>query len=120
MLAIVNQIRGMGYDLTDEEVVSKVMRSLSSRFVHVVTSVEEAKDISKLSLDELSGSLQAHEARFNQFSDRHEDRAFVMRGDPSGDRNFMRGRRKIYRGRGRENDSPGDVGYGSQRSGDHR
>lgn len=50
VLAIVNQIRCMGYDLMDEEVVSKVMRSLSSRFVHMVTSIEEARDISKLQM----------------------------------------------------------------------
>lgn len=39
------------------------MRSLSSIFVHAITSIEEARDISKLFLDELSGSLQAHEAK---------------------------------------------------------
>lgn len=58
VLAIVNQIRGMGTDLANKEVVSKVMRSLSSRFDHVVTSIEEAGDISKLFLDDLSSFLQ--------------------------------------------------------------
>lgn len=53
-----NQIRCMGCDLKDAEVMSKVMRSLLLRLVHVVTSSEEARDISKLSLDELSGSLR--------------------------------------------------------------
>lgn len=54
---MVNQIRGMGSELKDAEVVLKVTRSLSSRFVHVVTSIEEARDMSNVSLDELSGSL---------------------------------------------------------------
>lgn len=72
VLTIVNQLRGMGCELKDGEVVSKVMRSLSLRFVHVVTSIKEARDISKLSLDKLKGSLQAHEARFDQFSEKHE------------------------------------------------
>ncbi|XP_039131831.1 uncharacterized protein LOC120268551 [Dioscorea cayenensis subsp. rotundata] len=88
----------MGTGLKDVEMVSKVMRSLSSRFVHVVTSVG-VRDISKLSLDELSRSLQIHEARFNQFLDRYEDKAFVTRVDISGGRNFMRGRN--YRGNGK-------------------
>lgn len=39
VLAIVNQIRGMVSNLKDEEVVSKVMRRLSSKFVHAVTSI---------------------------------------------------------------------------------
>lgn len=59
-LVIVNQIRGIGIGLTDVEVVSKVMRSLSSRFVHAVTSIEEVREISKLPLDDLSCFLQAH------------------------------------------------------------
>lgn len=37
--------------------MSKVMRSMSERFNHVITSIEEARDVSKLSLNELSGSL---------------------------------------------------------------
>lgn len=65
VLAVVNQIRGMESELKDADVVLKVMRSLSSRFVHAVTSIEEARDMSKVSLDELRGSLQAHDARFN-------------------------------------------------------
>lgn len=65
---IVNQIRCVEIDLTDVEVVSKVMRSLSSRFVHAITSIEEESDILKLTLYYLSSSLQAHEARFNQFT----------------------------------------------------
>lgn len=73
-----NQIRGLGCDLKDVEVVSNVMRNLYSRFVHVVTSIKEARDISKLSLDKQGRSLQAHEARFNQFSKKHEYRAFIV------------------------------------------
>lgn len=78
MLEVVNQIRGMGSELKDVEIVLKVMRSLSSRLLHAVTSIEEAKDMSKVLLDELSGSLQSHKARFNQFSKKHEEKAFVV------------------------------------------
>lgn len=35
--------------------------------------------MSKLSLNELSGSLQAHEARFNRFSDKPKDKVFYMK-----------------------------------------
>lgn len=91
VFVIVNQIKGLGFELADEDVVSKVMRSLSSIFVNVVTSIEEARDISTLTLNELSGSLQAHEARFNQLSDKHKDKAFVVRGESSGGIIFVRG-----------------------------
>ncbi|XP_039119635.1 uncharacterized protein LOC120255934 [Dioscorea cayenensis subsp. rotundata] len=102
VLAVVNQIKGMGSELKDAEVLLKVMRSLSTRFIHDVTSIEEARDMSKVSLDELSGSLQAHEARFNQFSKKHE--AFVMQGDSRDGR--MTGRGRNFRGRGRCEDNP--------------
>lgn len=82
-LYIVNQIRGLGYELIDEEVVSKVIRSLSAKYDHVITFSEEAKDVTKLSLNELIGSLQAHEARTNRFNDKSDERVFYMKGESS-------------------------------------
>ncbi|XP_039133748.1 uncharacterized protein LOC120270743 [Dioscorea cayenensis subsp. rotundata] len=109
VLAVVNQIRGMGSELKEVDVVLKVMRSLSTRFVHAVTSIEEARDLKTMTLDELSGSLQAHEARFNQISEKHE--AFVVQDNSRGGR--MRGRGRPFRGRGRFEDN--SRGRGVQR-----
>lgn len=60
-MTIVNQIKGLGYNITKEEVVAKILRSLASKFDYVAVAIEEVKDITKLSLENLSGSLQAHE-----------------------------------------------------------
>lgn len=87
------------------------MRSLSAKFDHVVTSIEEARDVAKLSLNELIGSLQAHDTRFNMFNDKSEDRVFYMRGESSGGKNYIRGRGRSFRGRGR--------GVGGSRGGNH-
>lgn len=57
----VNQMRGLG----DTMVVEKVLRSLGAKYNHIVTAIEESIDITKLTLDELSGFLQAHEARLH-------------------------------------------------------
>lgn len=66
VMTIVNQIKGLGYNITKEEVVAKILRSLASKFDYVAVAIEEVKDITKLSLENLSGSLQAHEVRINR------------------------------------------------------
>lgn len=65
IVIIVNQIRGLGYKIGEEQVMSKVLRSLAPKFDFIVIAIEESKGISKLSLDKLTGSLQAHEVRVN-------------------------------------------------------
>ncbi|KAL6351339.1 hypothetical protein AAG906_035131 [Vitis piasezkii] len=59
--AIVNQMRSYGEDILDQTVVAKVLRSLTPKFDHVVAAIEESKDLSTYSFDELMGSLQSHE-----------------------------------------------------------
>lgn len=44
-------------------IVAKILRSLPMRFNYVVCFIEESKDLSTLSIDELHGSLLDHEQR---------------------------------------------------------
>ncbi|KAH7691867.1 Zinc finger CCHC-type protein [Dioscorea alata] len=95
-----------GDAITEKTVVSKILRSLTPKFTHIVAAIEEAKDLSILSLDELSGSLQAHEVRLNKLSEYVESKAFQVEGETSNvkrdDKSSSRGRGKNnYRGRGR-------------------
>ena len=57
---LVNQIKTCGETLTTRAVVSKILRSLAPKFDHVVVSIEESKDMSSLSKEELQGTLQYH------------------------------------------------------------
>ncbi|XP_074378564.1 uncharacterized protein LOC141720109 [Apium graveolens] len=89
--------------------MEKLLRSLTRKFNYVGTSIEESKDLSTISIDELVGSLQAHKQRMNQYDDAsHLEKALqskVSIGDSSGTSSSVRGKggyRGGYRGgRGR-------------------
>ncbi|XP_074323433.1 uncharacterized protein LOC141660352 [Apium graveolens] len=82
--------------LDDVQVMEKLFRLLTRKFDYVVTSIEESKDLSTISIDELVGSLQSHEQRMNQYDDAsHLEKALqskVSIGDSSGSSSFARGR----------------------------
>ena len=99
--SIVSQMRAYGDKVADEIVVAKILRSLSPKFDHVVAAIEESKDLSNYSVDELMGSLQTHEARINRNMAKEDEHAFQVQGEHARfSQNRGRGRGGV-RGRGR-------------------
>ncbi|XP_077228565.1 uncharacterized protein LOC143861537 [Tasmannia lanceolata] len=108
--SIVNQIRTYGGKLDDQKFVEKVLRSLPNKFDHVVAAIEESKDLSTYSMNELMVSLQAHEQRLNKTTENPLEQAFQSnvaskkRFDDS-DKGFQGGRGRgcgRFRSRGRD------------------
>ena len=60
-----------------------MLRSLTPKFDHIVAIIEESKDLSRLTLGKLMGSLQAHEARINRLAKKNEEKAFQVKGETS-------------------------------------
>ncbi|GJS44431.1 zinc finger, CCHC-type containing protein [Tanacetum coccineum] len=99
-------MKSYGDQINKEVVVSKVLRSVSSKFNHVVAAIEEAHDLSSYSFDELMSSLLAHEDRLNSAQEQTKEKAFQVKGDSSSkgivESSDFRGNNKGgYHGRGR-------------------
>ncbi|GKC48886.1 hypothetical protein Tco_1071631 [Tanacetum coccineum] len=99
--SIVSQMRSYGDSISDEVIVAKVLRSLAPKFDHVVAAIEESKDLSTFSFDELMGSLQAHEVRINRSFTKEEEKVFQTKGQSDSSSQRGRGRgRGGFQGRG--------------------
>ncbi|MCI17002.1 retrovirus-related pol polyprotein from transposon TNT 1-94, partial [Trifolium medium] len=58
---LVNEMKSCGETVSNQNKVEKILRSLSPRFDHIVVAIEESKDLASLTIEELQGSLEAHE-----------------------------------------------------------
>jgi len=76
------------------------LRSLPPKFDHVVTAVEESKDLSSYSLTELRGSLLAHKKRKNRSTEKNLEFAFQSKVEISS-KEKLSGNSVVGRGRGR-------------------
>ncbi|XP_043687758.1 uncharacterized protein LOC122638976 [Telopea speciosissima] len=73
---IINSIRGLGEQLKDSVVVKKILRSLPKMYNPQVLAIEESKDLSTMSLDELHGIATAYELRMVKPKTSEKEAAF--------------------------------------------
>ncbi|XP_070035276.1 uncharacterized protein [Nicotiana tomentosiformis] len=60
---IINKLKSLGNVFTSEELVSKVLRILPASWESKVSAIQEAKELDKISLDELVENLKTNEMR---------------------------------------------------------
>jgi len=75
---IINNIRLLGEDFPNNRIVEKVLVTLPKRFESKISSLEESKDLSKISLGELISVLQAQEQQRTIRQYRLTERAFYV------------------------------------------
>ncbi|XP_043725747.1 uncharacterized protein LOC122672320 [Telopea speciosissima] len=66
----------MGEELKDSVAIKKILRSLPRLYNAKVSAIEESKDLNKLSLDELHGTLTAYEMRMVDPAIKEKETAF--------------------------------------------
>lgn len=59
---VLNQMKVLGDTISKAMMVRKVLKSMGAKYNHIVTTIEESSDITKLMLDELTKSRSSHEA----------------------------------------------------------
>nr|KYP34452.1 hypothetical protein KK1_044596 [Cajanus cajan] len=71
---IVNQMRAYGKNILDKKIVEKILISVPHKYDPIVTTIEQTKDLSTLSITELMGSLEAYEQRLNRHDEDSTER----------------------------------------------
>ena len=64
--SIVTKLRALGEKVSEKEIVSKLLCATPERFDHLTTSMEKFGGIDNMSLEEVIGSLMAHEDKIKE------------------------------------------------------
>eukprot|EP00253_Pinus_taeda_P024602 PITA_24602 len=104
VIGLITQMRTRGETIEERRIVEKILRVLPSKFDAIVTTIEETKDLSNFSVDELHASLITHKQRLSRNENSSLEQAFKTQ------MSFGRGRgqgRGNKRGRGRSQNRGG-------------
>ncbi|KAL4304133.1 hypothetical protein GQ457_10G005800 [Hibiscus cannabinus] len=101
-LTIANKMKAHGESMCHVKIVEKILRSMTSKFVYVVCSIEESNDVDILTIDELQSSLLVHEQcmKGHETNEQALKVALDYRSSTRRCRGFRRGNVQV-RGRGR-------------------
>ena len=69
---IVNNLKSLGEKITNEKMVKKILWSLTKDWKTKTTTIEEAKDLSTLTIDDLIGSLLGYELQVKEEEEEEE------------------------------------------------
>ncbi|XP_059312753.1 uncharacterized protein LOC132063969 [Lycium ferocissimum] len=96
-MVVVNRLRRYREEVDDVHVVEKILRFLTPKFDFVVCAIKETKDLDSMTIEQLEGSLQAHEEKIKM---RQEEPLEQLLKTQASFKNFEG--EKSYRGNGRE------------------
>ena len=80
---IVNLAFDLGETIPEPKIDRKVLRSLLERFQAKITTIEESKDIDKISLIELVGNLQTYELGLTRIGKSSKGKSMALKAKSS-------------------------------------
>jgi len=88
--------------MTDQQIVEKIMRTLSSRLDFIVVAIPESKDVKTSKVEELQSSLEAQELMVSErSSERSIQQALevqTIKKDDNDRKNFKKGKKNFKGG----------------------
>ena len=63
VLTVTNNLKKNGEKLDEVRIMEKILRSLDSKFEHIVAVIEETKDLETMTMEQVLGSLQSYEEK---------------------------------------------------------
>jgi len=84
LMSIANRVRLLGSEFKDPRIVEKILVTVPERFEATITTLENTKDLSKITLAELLNSLQAQEQRRVMREDGIREGALAAKHEESG------------------------------------
>ncbi|GAU43423.1 hypothetical protein TSUD_334860 [Trifolium subterraneum] len=94
---LVNLMKGCGETMNDQSVVEKILRSLTPRF-DIVVAIEESKDLSNTTVEEIQGVLEASEHKLNERLEKGKNEVALQAQSNNGNKD--KGKWSGNRGRG--------------------
>ncbi|XP_019460167.1 PREDICTED: uncharacterized protein LOC109359927 [Lupinus angustifolius] len=77
--SLTNLMKSCGEQIPKQGIVEKILKTLSIKYDRVIVAIKESKDLGSLKIDELQGSLEAHERRFlERMCDRQSQQALSV------------------------------------------
>ncbi|KAG6397865.1 hypothetical protein SASPL_139315 [Salvia splendens] len=127
-IELTNQMRVYGEEISDQRMMEKILICLPKRFNAIVAVIEQTKDISKMSIYELMGSLKSYEERLLRQSEKSIESAFQskmhLNGKSVGESSFNGGQQNrsgsYGRGRGQEKTKHDGRGFHKAENGKSR
>ncbi|GAU37837.1 hypothetical protein TSUD_56970 [Trifolium subterraneum] len=71
---LTNHMKNCGSTLSEEEMVEKVLRTLTHKFDYIVVTIEQTKDLSEIKMEDLQSTLEAHELKHGERNHGKEDK----------------------------------------------